>query len=127
MVAAIELCSGIGKTMAQPQEAGEILEAAERAAAAGDLAAAGELLRNLAHLQEATLGPFHPNLALTLNNLAIVSEKTGRQGDAETFYRRAAAIASTSLPADHPMVAESRQNLEDFCRSCGLPVSPPIV
>jgi hypothetical protein len=113
--------------MSEPPDAGEILEAAERAAAAGDLAAAGELLRTLAQLQETTLGPSHPNLALTLNNLAIVSEKTGRQGDAETFYRRAAAIASTSFPADHPMVAESRQNLEDFCRSYGLPIDPPPV
>jgi Tetratricopeptide repeat/Protein of unknown function (DUF2914) len=113
--------------MLQPTDAGEILEAAERAAAAGDLAAAGELLRNAAHLQETTLGPLHPDLASTLNNLAIVSEKTGRQDDAEKLYRRATAIASRSLPADHPMVTESRQNLEDFCRSYGLPIDPTPV
>jgi len=101
-----------------------MLEAAKHAAVAGDLVSAAELLRGAARIQEAELGPLHPDLANTLNNLAIVSEKTGRPADAETFYRRAAAIASASLPADHPMVVDSRQNLEDFCRARGLPIDP---
>src|ERR1041385_8674066 len=92
----------------------DMLARAEMAATSGDLASADELLRAAARIQEAELGPLHPDLANTLNNLGIVAEKTGRLGDAETFYRRAAAIASVSLPADHPMVAESRQNLADF-------------
>ena len=97
-----------------------MLEVAEHAATGGDFASADELLRGAARIQEAELGPLHPDLANTLNNLAIVAEKMGRPGDAETFYRRATAIASASLPADHPMVADSRQNLEDFCRARGL-------
>lgn len=97
-----------------------LLEQAERAAIAGDFASADELLKNVARIQEAELGPLHPDLTQTLNNLAIVAEKTGRPGDAETFYRRAAAIASASLPPDHPTVTDSRKNLEDFCRERGL-------
>jgi hypothetical protein len=89
---------------------------AEQAALGGDLLSADALLREAARIQEAELGPSHPDLANTLNNLAVVAEKAGRPDDAETFYRRAAAIAAASLPADHPMVVESRQNLEDFCR-----------
>ena len=104
-----------------------MLEAAERAAIGGDLASAEELLRKAASLQESELGPLHPDLANTLNNLAVVTEKTGRPGDAEAFYRRASAIASASLPADHPMVAASRQNLEDFCRARGLPIEAPTL
>ena len=111
--------------MSELRDAGRMLEAAEQAAIAGDLASADELLRAAARIQEAELGPLHPDLANTLNNLAIVAEKTGRLGDAETFYRRAAAIASASLPADHPMVADSRKNLEDFCRARGLPIDGP--
>ena len=83
---------------------------AEHAAIAGDLASADELLRSAARIQEAELGPLHPDLVNTLNNLGIVAEKTGRPGDAEAFYRRAAATASASLPSDHPIVADSRQN-----------------
>ena len=103
-----------------------LLDQAERAAAAGDLAAADTLLRSAARIQEAELGLFHPDLTSTLNNLAIVAEKAGRLGDAETFYRRAAAIASASLPSDHPTVADSRKNLEDFCRERGLPIEAAV-
>jgi hypothetical protein len=108
--------------MSELQDARRMLDAAEQAAAAGDLMAADELLRGAARIQEAELGPLHPDLANTLNNLAIVAEKTERFGDAETFYRRAVAIASASLPAHDPMVAASRENLEAFCRARGLPI-----
>jgi hypothetical protein len=100
---------------------------AERAATAGDLASADELLKSAARIQEAELGPLHPDLANTLNNLAIVAERTGRPGDAEAFYRRAVAIVSAALPPDDPMVAASRQNLEDFCRAQGLPIAGTAV
>ena len=113
--------------MSELRDAGRMLEAAEQAAVADDLASADELLRGAARIQEAELGPLHPDLAKTLNNLAIVAEKTGRLDDAETFYRRAVAIASASLPVDHPMIAASRQNLEDFCRARGLPIDTPGV
>lgn len=66
-----------------------ILEAAEQAAAAGDIGAAGELLRQAVQLQETELGPHHPDLANTLNNLGVVCEKTGRLDEAERCYRRA--------------------------------------
>ena len=113
--------------MSELLDAGRMLEAAEQAAVAGDLASADELLRGAARIQEAELGPLHPDLANTLNNLAIVAEKTGRLDDAETFFRRAVAIASASLPVDHPMITASRQNLEDFCRARGLPIDTPGV
>ena len=102
-----------------------MLDRAERAATAGDLASADELLTGAAELQEKELGPHHPDLANTLNNLAIVAERTGRPAEAETLYRRAAAIAAAAFPPDHPMVVASTQNLEDFCRARGLPIKLP--
>jgi hypothetical protein len=108
--------------MSDKQNARSLLEQAEHAAAAGDLSAADELLRNAARIQEAELGPMHPDLTSTLTNRAIIAEKTGRLGDAETFYRRAAAIASASLPRDDQIVADSQKNLDDFCRDRGLRV-----
>ena len=111
--------------MTEQLDAREMLERAERAATAGDLASAGELLRGAARLQEEELGPLHPDLANTLNNLAVVAEGTGSWSEAERLYRRAAAIAAAALPPDHPMVVESRQNLEDFCRAHGLSLDSP--
>jgi hypothetical protein len=113
--------------MSEPRNVRHMLAEAERAASTGDLVSAEELLRGAADLQETELGPFHPDLANTLNNLAVVAEKDGRPHDAETFYRRAVEIASASLPPDDPMVAASRQNLEDFCHAHGLPVERAAV
>jgi len=113
--------------MSEHQNARDMLDRAERAAEAGDLASADELLRSAARSQEEELGPLHPDLANTLNNLAIVAERTGRASEAEAFYRRAVAIASASLPSGHPMVVASRQNLEDFCRAHGLSIDAPAV
>jgi hypothetical protein len=113
--------------MAEQQDVRQLLEQAERAATAGDLASADELLRDAARIQEQELGPRHPYLAETLNNLAIVAEKTERWSEAETFYRRAAAIAAAALAPDHPMTVASRQNLEDFCRARGLSIEAPAV
>jgi hypothetical protein len=104
-----------------------MLAEAERAAGMGDLVSAEELLRDVGQIQRTELGPFHPELANTLNNLAIISEKRGRPYDAEAFYRQAVEIASASLAPDDPMVVASRQNLEDFRRAQGLPIEKPAI
>jgi hypothetical protein len=113
--------------MTEQQDARHMLDRAELAATAGDLASADQLLRGAARIQEEELGPLHPDLANTLNNLAIVAERTGSSSEAEKLYRRAAAIAAAALPSDHPMVVASRQNLEDFCRARGLSIDAPAV
>lgn len=113
--------------MTEQHDVRHLLDWAEGAAAAGDLVSADGLLRDAARIQEAELGPHHPDLANTLNNLAVVAERTGRPGEAETFYRRAAAITAAALPPDHPMTVASRQNLEDFCRARGLSIDIPVV
>jgi hypothetical protein len=113
--------------MSDLQDADRLLEAAEQAAVAGDLAAADELLKSVARIQEAELGSLHPDLANTLNNLAIVAEKVGRLDDAETFFRRAVRIASASLPSNDPRIDNARKNLEDFCRANGVAIDLPAV
>ena len=98
-----------------------ILEAAERAAAAEDFVSAEQHLRQAATLQERQLGAGHPDLANTLNNLGIASEYVGKPADAEACYRRAYRIAAAALPAEHPLVQTSGQNLRDFCEATGKP------
>jgi len=117
--------------MPEPHGARSIIENAEQAAAAGDYASAEELLLEAAGLQEQTLGPNHPDLANTLNNLGVVCEITDNPIDAEHYFRRAYTIATATLAPDHPFVATSRKNLHDFCAARGrpaeLPPSPPGV
>jgi hypothetical protein len=116
-----------GEAMSELRNIQGMLAEAERAASTGDLVSAEELLRDVAQIQTTELGPLHPALANTLNNLAIVSEKRGRPHDAEAFYRQAVEIASASLAPDDPMVIASRQNLEDFRRAQGLVAEKPAV
>jgi tetratricopeptide (TPR) repeat protein len=108
-----------------------IVDAAEQAGAAGDWASAEELLRQAVNAQEAQLGPVHPELANTLNNLGVVCERTGKLDEAEQCYRRAYSIATAVLPPTDPFVVTSGQNLRDFCEARGSPFAltpaPPTV
>lgn len=108
-----------------------IVESAERAAAAGDLAGAERLLREALALQEVELGAAHPDLANTLNNLGVLCERANNPAEAERCYRRAYAIATAAFAPDHPFVATSRRNLAEFCAAHDIPlervesVAPP--
>ena len=115
-----------GRSTPEPrQRLRSILGAAEQAAAAGNHASAEEHLRKAALIQEKTLGPLHPDLANTLNNLGVVCEITNKPIDAEHYYRRALTIATAVLEPDHPFVATSRKNLRDFCAARGKEVELP--
>jgi len=111
--------------MREPDDAQSIIEAAKEAAAANDYASAEALLRKAVLVQETELGPMHPDLASTVNNLGIVCEINEKPADAEACFRRAYTIATHSLSPDHPMVTTSRQNLRDFCTARGMPFELP--
>jgi hypothetical protein len=113
------------QTMPDTRELSSILSAAETAAAAGDFSAAAAALRQALDVQEATLGPSHPDLADTLNNLGVASERAKQLDEAERYYRRALAVATAAFPADHPFVATSLANLREFCDANGRPFEPP--
>lgn len=102
-----------------------VLRAAEEAAATGDFETAERLLRELLAAQEKALGAVHPEVANTLNNLAVVCERLHKYDEAERGYRRAHAIAVASLPPKHPFVATSIKNLVDFCKAQGIPIWRP--
>ena len=105
-----------------------MIEAAQKAVAAGDYPAAERLLREAAAIQEATLGSLHPDLASTLNNLAFVCERANDIAEAERGYRRAHAIAVASLGPRDPLVATSIKNLVGFCATHGIPIwKPPAI
>ncbi|HET9358881.1 MAG TPA: hypothetical protein VFO58_03985, partial [Vicinamibacterales bacterium] len=57
------------RCMVDAPELQSIAEAAEQAAGAGDFVSAERLLREVANRQESELGPRHPDLANTFNNL----------------------------------------------------------
>jgi Protein of unknown function (DUF2914)/Tetratricopeptide repeat len=107
--------------MPEAHELRPVIEAADQAASGGDYVTAELKLREAAALQEAQLGPFHADLANTLNNLGVIYERVDSPAEAELCYRRAYAIAMKALEPSHPFVATSRKNLEDFCKARGRP------
>ena len=114
--------------MTEPRDPESMIEAAQKAAADGDYLEAERLLREAADRQKADLGPDHPDLATTLNNLAFVCERTEKLDEAERYYRRAHAIAVASLSPGHPFIKTSLSNLVEFCEARGVPLwKPPAV
>jgi tetratricopeptide (TPR) repeat protein len=57
------------------------------------------------------LGPEHPDVATSLNNLAALYHNQGQYAKAEPLYQRALAIREKALGAEHPKVATSLNNL----------------
>ncbi len=55
--------------------------------------------------KEATAGPTHPDLSVTLNGLGTVNAEMGRYGEAVDHYRRALKILESSAPDFAPNIA----------------------
>lgn len=75
------------------------------------------LLTEALHIRERTLGPDHPAVAATLNNLAVLYGKRGKFKDALPMCKRALAIREKVLGPDHPDVAKQLNNLALLCQN----------
>jgi tetratricopeptide (TPR) repeat protein len=75
------------------------------------LAEAEPLMRRALVIGEQSFGPDHPNVAIRLNNLALLLKDTNRLAEAEPLMRRALEIAEQSFGPDHPNVAAALNNL----------------
>ena len=87
--------------------------------ALGDYAAAEPVMRQALATCEKTYGPDHPEMAYSLNNLALLLEDKGDYAAAEPLFRRALAIDTKALGADHPNTQAIRKNLEEVQQKSG--------
>ena len=65
---------------------------------------------------EKALGPVHPNVATSLNNLAALYQTQGNYAQAEPLYKRALAIWEKALGPVHPNVATILEGYSDLLR-----------
>ncbi|MEA5479639.1 CHAT domain-containing tetratricopeptide repeat protein, partial [Pseudanabaena galeata UHCC 0370] len=65
------------------------------------------------------LGTEHPDVAIRLNNLAILYQAQGNYAAAETLYKRSLSIIEKALGTEHPLVATRFNNLAVFYQSQG--------
>ena len=68
-------------------------------------------MRRTLGIWEQSLGPDHPNVAHTLNNLARLLQAANRLSEAEPLLSRALGIDEQTLGAEHPRVARDINNL----------------
>ena len=68
---------------------------------------------------EKALGPEHPDVATSLNNLASLYYAQGKYAEAEPLYKRALPIDEKALGPDHPHVATSLENYAALLRKTG--------
>ncbi len=69
------------------------------------------LMRRVLAIDEKSLGPDHPDVAVRLNNLAQLLQETNRYNEAESLMRRVLAICEKSFGPNHPNVATALNNL----------------
>ena len=71
------------------------------------------------HIFEQQLGPEHPRVAASLNNLANLYKQRGKYAEAEPLYQRALHIFEQQLGPEHPNVAHPLNNLANLFRLQG--------
>jgi tetratricopeptide (TPR) repeat protein len=75
------------------------------------------LMRRALAIDEKSLGPEHPSVAISLNNLAQLLKDINRLSEAEPLMRRALAIDEKSLGHEHPSVARDLNNLANLLQA----------
>jgi tetratricopeptide (TPR) repeat protein len=70
-------------------------------------------------IQEKTLGSEHPDVANSVQNLAVLYHEQGQYRKAEPLYERARATREKALGPEHPQVAQSIQGLAGVYRDQG--------
>ena len=65
------------------------------------------------------LGKEHPDIPVSLNNLAFLYHAQGRYSEAEPLYMLALEMRRRLLGLEHPDVVASSETLAHFCRNQG--------
>jgi tetratricopeptide (TPR) repeat protein len=63
-------------------------------------------------LSQRLLGDNHPDVATSLNNLALLYDSQGRYEEAEPLFLQALAIAEQTLGENHTTTVKIRENLQ---------------
>jgi CHAT domain-containing protein/Tfp pilus assembly protein PilF len=93
------------------QEARKLHIESGRLGNAGKYGEAQLLAERALEIREKTLGPEHPDVALTVNLLAVLHSQKGEYARAEPLIQRALEIRVKALGPEHPIVAASLNNL----------------
>ena len=85
----------------------------------GRLGDAADATARVVRILESNLGPRHPDLANSLNNLGELYRRQRVFGDSETMLRRAQSILEETYGPDHPAVATILNNIAALDQDLG--------
>lgn len=85
----------------------------------GHFELAEEYGRRALEIRREHFGPGHPEVAQTLNGLAIAVAQQGRDEEAEELFRHSLEIREETLGPGHPQVAQSLNNLANVYSALG--------
>ncbi len=100
-------------------EAEDLNHSVMRAYQVGEYERAVSLAQRSLEIRQSWLGPDHPDVAQSMNNLAVLYKAQRQYDAAERLYKRSLAIREKALGPDHPDVATSMNNLAELCRAQG--------
>jgi tetratricopeptide (TPR) repeat protein len=103
----------------QPSNLAYLNAAAELSYAFEEFQETGRLLEQVLTIQEKLLGPEHPDLAPTLNNLGVLHHTQGRQPEAEAYYLWALEICEVHLDPLNQDAVNLMQNYAAFLQEVG--------
>src|SRR5919199_927061 len=93
----------------------------------GQYSQAVSLTEEALELARQVWGEEHPNIATSLNNLAVLYKLQGSLAEVEPLYQEALAMRQRLFPGDYPDVAESLNNLAGLYESQGrLKAAEPL-
>ena len=84
---------------------------------AGKYPQAEPYLQQALQQREQDLDPKHPDIGMSLNNLAALYDAQGKYAEAEPLYQRALRIDEAALGPNHPDVARDLNNLGELYRA----------
>ena len=96
-----------------------LVERAGKLQAEGKYGEAAAIWRQILAIEEKSLGPDHPEVAIRLNNLAGLLREQGQYAAAEPLYLRSLEMLEKALGPNHLFLAASLNNLAGLLRVQG--------
>ena len=112
LIATLKFIAGLSESTQQElSEADRLTSNKNEHFEKGEYADGVKIVEQQLKIREKILGPEHPEVALTLNDLAVFLNKTSDYTGALSLYERSLVIYEKALGKDHPDVARTLNNL----------------
>jgi len=85
----------------------------------GQYLEATDIAKEALKVAEETFGQDHPDVAISLNNLAYLYDCQGNHAQSGPLYKRALAILEKALGPHHFRVGQVLSNMAERCRKMG--------